>query len=321
MGDESRSTYLGCFTSFSMTFVKRFTQSRQIDGKGEMILVTGAAGKTGQAVIRALHKRQKPIRALVHRSEQSHRIQELGVQEVFVGDMCSPKTMNQALQGVQAVYHICPNVSPEEINIGQIMIKAAQASDVEHIVYHSVLHPQIEAMPHHWQKMRVEELLFESGLAYTILQPAPYMQNILAYWNEIDQRGKFTLPYSENTRLSRVDLEDVAEVAAIVLGESGHEGAIYELCGDETLSPRELAHLLSQYLDHDVVVEKMSIKEWEANAQDIRLGDYQIKTLIKMFGYYEQFGFVGNSRILTCLLGRSPTIYAAFIERTIRDRR
>jgi uncharacterized protein YbjT (DUF2867 family) len=285
-----------------------------------MILVTGAAGKTGQAVIRALHKRKKPIRAWVHKDNQIQLVQVLGVQEVIAGDMCSQKTMNQVLQGVSAVYHICPNVSPEEFNIGQIVIKAAQSAEVDHFVYHSVLHPRIESMPHHWQKMRVEEQLFESGLSCTILQPAPYMQNILAYWNDIMKKNRYVIPYSKNTRLSSVDLEDAAEVAAIVLCESGHKGAIYELCGKEILSQIEITQILSQYMGHRVDVKVIPIEEWEANARNMGLDDYQVRTLIKMFRYYEQFGFVGNSRILECLLNRPPTSYATFIERTIRER-
>ena len=285
-----------------------------------MILVTGAAGKTGQAIIRTLLKRKKTIRALVHKDIQIQLVQGLGVQEVIAGDMCSQKTMNQVLQGVRAVYHICPNVSPEEINIGQTVIKAAQSAEVEHIVYHSVLHPQIESMPHHWQKMRVEEQLFESGLSYTIIQPAPYMQNILAYWNDIIKKTKYPVPYSENTRLSSVDLEDVDEIAAIVRSESGHKGAIYELCGVEILSQIEITQILSQYLGYRVDVKAIPIEEWEVNARDKGLGDYQVKTLIKMFRYYERFGLFGNSRILECLLNRSPTSYASFIERIIRER-
>lgn len=285
-----------------------------------MILVTGAAGKTGQAIIRALLKRKMPVRALVHKDDQIHLVQGPGVQEVIAGDMSSQETMNQALQGARAVYHICPNVSPEEIKIGQIVIKASQSAEVEHIVYHSVLHPQIESMPHHWQKMRVEEQIFESGLSYTILQPAPYMQNILAYWNAIIEKTKYPVPYSENTRLGCVDLEDVAEVAAIVLSETGHKGAIYELCGAEILSQIEITQILSQFLGHRVDVEVIPIEEWEVNARNKGLGDYQIQTLIQMFRYYERYGFFGNPRILECLLDRTPTSYATFIERTIRER-
>jgi len=282
-----------------------------------MILITGAAGKTGQTIIQALLKRKKQIRAFVHKDTQIQLLQDLGAHEVIAGDMSSQQTMNQAMRGVKSVYHICPNVSPDEIKIGEIVIRAAQSTGVEHIVYHSVLHPQIESMPHHWKKMRVEELIFESGLAYTILQPAPYMQNILAYWDDIVNKSKYTVPYAGNTRLNSVDLEDVAEIAAMVLSEPGYEGAIYELCGAENLSQIELTLIISQYLGHRVDVEVIPIEEWEANSRNKGMGDYQVKTLIKMFKYYEQFGLIGNSHILEYLLHRSPTSYVSFIEQTI----
>ena len=80
--------------------------------------------------------------------------------------------------------------------MARVVIGAAREADVEHLVFHSVLHPQIEAMPHHWQKMRVEELLLQSGLHYTILQPTIYMQNILASWDAISQNGVYPVPYA-----------------------------------------------------------------------------------------------------------------------------
>lgn len=284
-----------------------------------MILITGAAGKTGRAIVRALCKRGVQIRAVVHREEQIRQLKQLGVQSVVCGDMRSQPMMNQAATGVRAIYHICPNVSPDELTIGQIMIRAAQFAGVERFVYHSVFHPQIESMPHHWQKMRVEEKLFESGLSCTILQPAPYMQNILPYWEAIVEHGRFRVPYSEHTQLSSVDLEDVAEVAATVLCESGHEGAIYELCGTEPLSPVDIARIISRCLGKQITVQVISHEEWEATAREKGLGEYQIQALLKMFRYYEQFGYCGNSRILECLLKRSPTTYVSFIERTVRE--
>ena len=87
-----------------------------------------------------------------------------------------------AAAGAQAIYHICPNVSRDEVAYARAVAAAARAHGVRRFVYHSVLHPQIEAMPHHWQKMRVEEMLFAAGFDLTVLQPAAYMQNILGVW-------------------------------------------------------------------------------------------------------------------------------------------
>jgi NAD(P)H dehydrogenase (quinone) len=285
-----------------------------------MILVTGAAGKTGRAVIRALRARAQPVRALIHRPEQAQAMASLGAKEVVVGDMRGQPVMGQAVAGVRAIYHICPNMSPDEVAIGRTVLDAARAADVELLVYHSVLHPQTEAMPHHWQKLRVEELLFESGLAYTILQPAAYMQNLLAYWDAIVEEGSYRLPYAVESRLGMVDLEDVAAAAAIVLTEPGHAGATYELAGAEALTQIEVARVLAQQLGRPVRAEAQSLEEWERGARASGLGDYQVGTLVQMFRYYEQHGFWGNPNVLAWLLARPPTTLAAFVERTASAR-
>lgn len=284
-----------------------------------MILITGAAGKTGSAVIRTLAAQERSIRALVRRHEQVQPIRELGAQEVVVGDVRSQATVDQAVRGVRAIYHICPNISPDEVAIGQAVIMAARSSGVEHFVYHSVLHPQTEAMPHHWQKLRVEEQLFEAGLPYTILQPAAYIQNIAAHWDQILGQGRYLVPYSVETRLGMVDLEDVAVAAAVVLTQPGHAGATYELAGAEVLTQTEVAAILSWQLGHPVQAETMSLEEWKRGVRVAGLGDYQIETLIKMFRYYERYGFWGNPHILTWLLGRPPATFADFVKRTAQQ--
>ena len=145
-----------------------------------MILVTGAGGKTGKAVVRALAAARAPVRAFVRRADHEAALLACGAQEVAVGDMRSAADWGRTAEGVRAVYHICPNVHPDEVPIGQAAIAAARAVGVEQFVFHSVLHPQTEAMPHHWNKLRVEEAVLASGLPFTIFQPAPYMQNVLA---------------------------------------------------------------------------------------------------------------------------------------------
>jgi NAD(P)H dehydrogenase (quinone) len=239
----------------------------------------------------------------------------LGAQDVVVGDMCIRAVLEQAVEGVQSVYHICPNMSPYEFALGEMITQVARRAGVTHFVYHSVLHPQTEAMPHHWHKLRVEEHIFETGLPYTILQPAAYMQNVLAGWESIVKQGVYRVPYALETRLGMVDLEDVATVAAKVLTESGHQGAVYELSGAEALTQIEVAAELSRGLGRPVQVELLSLGEWERGARAAGLGDYQVETLIKMFHYYEQYGLWGNPNTLTWLLGCQPTTFSAFVER------
>jgi NAD(P)H dehydrogenase (quinone) len=288
-----------------------------------MILITGAAGKTGKAVLRTLAERGQVVKALVFHSENVREVESLGASDVLVGDMRHADVLEKAMRGVSSVYHICPNVHPDEIIIGQKIIDEALANGITHFVYHSVLHPQTEAMPHHWNKMRVEERLLESGLPYTILQPAPYMQNILASWRNIIETGKYSIPYAVESCISMVDLNDVALAASIVLTEKHpgkdqplHSDATYELVGTQAMSQVEVAEILSAQLGRPVIAEALPVVNWEHLARASGLGNYQVETLVKMFSFYERYGLSGNSQVLSWLLNRPATSLEAFVKRT-----
>lgn len=284
-----------------------------------MILVTGAAGKTGRAVIEALVARHAPVRAMVRRQTQVAALRALGAEQVVVGDLLDEHHRRNACDGAQSIYHICPNVHPEEVAIGEGMIAAARDAGVTHLVYHSVLYPQIEAMPHHWHKLRVEEQLLTSGLGFTILQPAAYMQNLAASWPSMADDGVLRVPYPPRTPMTLVDLRDVAQVAAKVLTEPGHRSAIYPLCGAEEHTHYEIAALVGRQLAKPVVVEPWPLPEWRDRAIRAGLDDWQVETLCAMFRYYEEHGFCGNARTLHTLLGRAPATLATFVARRMRD--
>jgi NAD(P)H dehydrogenase (quinone) len=277
-----------------------------------MILVTGAGGKTGRAVIKALVARGAPVRAFVRSSAYEAAMKAIGVCEVAAGGMDDAAALSQALKETNAIYHICPNVSPHEVAFARVLIAAAKNSRVSRLVYHSVLHPQIEAMPHHWNKLRVEEMLFSSKLAITILQPTAYMQNSLAEWDRVKSHGIYRVPYPIETRLSLVDLDDVAEAAALVLTAGGHSGAIYELVGTPPLSQIEIAETFGRALSKAIRAETETMEDWELRARNAGMDDHARETLTKMFRAYARDGLAGNPNVLRWLLGRPPTSLAAF---------
>ncbi len=280
-----------------------------------MILVTGAAGKTGRAVLKTLVARGTDVRALVRRSEQVEDLKTNGAADALIGDMADVESYQRAMPGVKSIYHICPNMHPSEVEIGRLAISAACEFNIGHFVYHSVLHPQTEKMPHHWQKLRVEEMLFESGLDFTILQPAPYMQNILAGMDSILNHGLYRIPYPLTTRLSLLDLEDLGEIAAAVLTESGHKGAVYEIAGTTGLTQSAVAALIGDALGQSVTAEEIPSGSWRREAQESGMGPYRLETLAKMFEYYAHFGLWGSSNVLHWLLGREPNSLTKFVNR------
>jgi len=206
-------------------------------------------------------------------------------------------------------------MSPDETVIGSLVIGEARRAGVEHFVYHSVLHPQTEKMAHHWAKLRVEEMIFESGLPFTILQPAPYMQNLLAGWKSIVEDGVLRVPCLVHSKFSFIDLENLAEAAKIVLTEPGHLNATYELAGTLPLSHMQVAQIFGRTLQRDVRAEKEEISDWRRRAERSRMGEYAVENLVKMFEYYDKWGLVGNPNVLRWLLQREPTSFELFIKR------
>ena len=280
-----------------------------------MILVTGAGGKTGRVLIKALSDVES-VCAFVHLEKHVSVAKTLGAQKVIVGDMRDQTAIRSGMQGVKAVYHICPNMSPDERIIGKLVIDAAREIGVEHFIYHSVLHPQTEKMNHHWQKLRVEEMIFESGLPFTILQPAPYMQNFLASWKSILEEGVLRVPYSVHSKFSFVDLEDVSEAAKIVLTEPGHESAIYELAGTTPISHLEVAEVFERVLKREIRAVEEELGDWRLRVRE--MSEYAVENLVRMFKYYDQWGLRGNPNALRWILKREPTSLEMFLDRILR---
>ena len=242
----------------------------------------------------------------------------MGAMDVLVGDMRSKGALEKAVDGAESVYHICPNASPDELQIGRSLVDAAVSAKVGRFAFHSVLHPQVESMPHHWMKMRVEEALLGSGLDFSILQPAPYMQNVQGQLSEILEQGTYSVPYSADAPMSLVDLEDVAGAAANVLTSPAHVGATYELVGPEVLTPNRMAEILSRHLNREVHAAHIPLKTWKQRAQKAGMGGYQLETLGKMFAYYDRNGLWGSPLAMTTLLGRKPTSFSEYVKRTIQ---
>lgn len=284
-----------------------------------MILVTGAAGKTGLAIIRALRATGAHMRALIRRPEQEEMVLSAGAQEALIGDMMLESSFDRALTGISTIYHICPNMFAHEVEMGQLALQMAKRHFVEHFVFHSVLHPQVSAMPHHWDKLLVEEMLLEARLPFTILQPGAYMQNILGSWDAIIHEGKYHVPYPIDTRLGMVDLLDVAQAAAVVMTTPGHYGATYELCGNEILTPAQMASIMSEILGHEVAAVEQSVVNWQQNARHEGMDEAVIEKLTAMFQYYANYGFWGNSNALRLLIGRDQAKFEAWVLRTKQE--
>lgn len=265
----------------------------------------GASGKTGRAVTRALAARGFRVRAAVRSERAAESVYAAGAGELAVLDLETGAGLERALEDVWGVYHLAPNVHPDEVGMAQRVTAASAAAGARRLVFHSVLHPDDASMPHHLRKARAEEVVRTGGVPWTVLRPAAYHQNLVP----AALAGEIAVPYSLDSPFTNVDSGDVALVAATVLSEPGHEGQVYDLAGPEALTVREMAARASEVLGRPVGAVETDRGAW-ATGPGAALPDTARQDLLAMFASYDREGLVGGSAWLWALLGHLPTPWA-----------
>ena len=282
-----------------------------------MILVTAANGNQGKLLLPRLLATGNKIRACVRSEESALALRAAGVADVVVGDITDPAVLSRAMCGAEKVYYVGPALHPKEASMGFAAIDAARDVGVKHFVFSSVLHAIITDLIQHEIKRDIEEYLVSSGLEFTILQPANYMLRhrlVPAF-----QRGVFPLSWALDRKQSMVDLGDVAEVAAAVLCHTQeHAGATYELVSIGRYTAHELAGIISGVAGRRVTAEQIDSEVFLKAAlgvTDLEQFPYQSRVLRAISKRYSSHDFIGNPKVLTWLLGRSPTTFEQFVRR------
>lgn len=219
------------------------------------VLVTGATGDIGGSLLTALSDHAFPVRVMCRRPEQVRRFAAGGVDAVL-GDFSDPGSLRRAMDGCEQLFLLSPD-GTEQLTHDRRAIDAAVAAGMRHVVKVSTAdaNPQ-SAIPWARDHARADEYLRRSGLAWTRLQPAAYMKNLLTEAVVI-RRG--WLPQTAgHGATSWVDVADIAAVAAHVLthptaqGARGDDGRSYLLTGTPATSYPQIAEMLTDLLGHRV---------------------------------------------------------------------
>ncbi len=282
-----------------------------------MILVTSANGNQGKRLIPKLLGAGHRVRACVRTEASARALRGQGVQQVLVGDLAEPAFIAEAVRGVASLYHIGPTLHRDERAMGFAMMDAARVAGVEHFVFSSVLHAITTDLIQHEIKRDLEEHLLSSGMAFTILQPANYM--LPHRLSSVFEDGVFRLSWSLDRRQSMVDLDDVTDVAARVLAEpERHAAATYELAAPGHFAGHDIGRVLTEVLGRDIRVERIDaeafVRARMGHADPDALA-YQLRMIRAIEARYSSHDFVGNSNVLTWLLGRTPITFEAFVRR------
>jgi uncharacterized protein YbjT (DUF2867 family) len=274
-----------------------------------VIVVTAGAGRTGVAVSRALAERGRAVRALVASPRPRPELAELGTQ-VCTADLRRADDVQPLLAGAEALYLVWPNFAPGEAAGAAALFAAARRAGVPRVVYHSVLRPQARAMPHHAAKDAAEQALDASGLAWRVLQPCAYADNLDGQLADVAATGRFVSPWGLRRAQSFVDLGDVAEAAAVLLTEDGLDGGTFEAAGPEPLTAPAVAERIGAWLGREVRAEDAPPEGPVPPPER-----YAERCARLMFDHYRAHGFTGSPRVLEALLGRPATTLAEHLAR------
>jgi uncharacterized protein YbjT (DUF2867 family) len=220
-----------------------------------MILVTGATGLTGGALVRRLSAAGVPVRALARSASRAEGLAALPQVEVVEADMARPATLGQALRDVHRAVLIS-SADAAMLEVQSNFIDAAAEAGVEHVVKLSGIIADLDS-PFRYARMHgeIERHLESSGMAFTHLRAGEFMHAYFRQVPAIVATGKLPRPM-EDARIASVDVGDIAEVAATIVTGSGNQGTSYPLTGPEALTMTEVAEKLSaatgktiQYVD------------------------------------------------------------------------
>ncbi|QIG53637.1 NmrA family NAD(P)-binding protein [Altererythrobacter sp. BO-6] len=284
------------------------------------LLLTGANGRTGRAILKSMAAASIPVRVFIRDEAKADALLDLGASEVAVGNLEAPETLRAAVEGAAKVLHIGPPMYAGELEASLALIDASMKAGVAHFIYYSVMHPLSRIIRHHRLKLEVEELLINSGLTHTILQPSRYMQHLEPIWPKVVSEGVHAMPFDVTRKFNVVDLADLADACAVVAGSDRYNFGTYELAGPEALSQEDMAAIISEVIGRPVEARAVPIDEMKARARAAGASDDRVEQMEIMNRHYDAHGFRSNSVVLECLLGRPANTYRSYVERVAAEK-
>jgi uncharacterized protein YbjT (DUF2867 family) len=275
-----------------------------------MILVTGASGTVGKAVLNEVVRSGARHKAMYRSAEEAAKA-PAGTQTV-IADFAKKDTLAAALREIDTVYLVCSPI-PDLVQLESNMIEVCLAAGVKHIVLNSALGAGDYAKSFPSWHRKVEDKLKSTGISFTILRPNSFHQNVVTYFApSIRAQGVF---YSSmgNARTSFLDARDIAAVAAKVLDGGEHHGKTYELNGPEALTYMELAEKIAKHAGRTVQYVDIPAEAQRKAMLDQGMPVWQVQALLDLQEYYTSGNGGAVDSLLPTLLGRPPITMDRFL--------
>lgn len=224
-----------------------------------MILVTGATGNVGGALVSRLSTAGAPVRALVRSRVRGDDLRGYDV-DLAVGTYEDEASLRAALEGVERVFLLTPASEQMAAQETALVRAARDVCPDAHVVKLAAAgvdaagDSPVRFLRSHQEVVRA---LVDSGLRHTVLAPGSFMQNLLAQAASVQADGVLRAGAGDGA-ISHVDVRDVAAVAEHVLTTDGHDGATYTITGPEALTYDQVAETVGRVLGKPVRYEQLT---------------------------------------------------------------
>lgn len=274
-------------------------------------LVTGSTGNIGSFVVENLIKKEHQVKAGVTNIERGKFFFKNEKVEVVNFDFLDKRTFEKALEGVTKVFLMRP---PQLANPKEDMLPfltEAKEKGVNHMVFVSLLGVEKNPIVPH---RKIEDMIQELGINYSFLRPSFFMQNLnTTHLEDVTKRNELFMPVGK-AKTSFIDTRDIGEIAAICLTENGHLNKAYTLTGSEALDYYEVAEIMSQVLERNIIYTNPGILKFRSTI--IKRGTP--KEFANVMTMLYTMTKLGTAKKITNdardILGRKPTSFRKYIE-------
>ncbi|MEW2812188.1 NmrA/HSCARG family protein [Streptomyces massasporeus] len=239
------------------------------------IAVTGATGAQGGATARALLAAGHRVRALTRRpgSPAADTLRGLGA-EVRRADFDDRASLDDALAGADSLFAVTTPFGADtavEARQGKTIVDAAAAARLGHVVLTSAAHADRgTGVPHYESKYLVEQHLRASGLPWTVIAPAAFMDNYASGWTLDGLRdGTFAWPMPTDRPLTLIPADDIGAFAALALQRRDEfTGRRIDIASDDR-TPGQIAKTLAAATGRPVTHQEVPLAYVRTRSADL----------------------------------------------------
>ncbi|MHC0044808.1 SDR family oxidoreductase [Vibrio campbellii] len=281
------------------------------------ILVTGASGKLGSQVVKALLEdlNVKPSELIVT-TRKADKLQALASQGVDVreADFSSPESLEKAFQGADSMLLISIDASGPRTQAHLNAVSAAEKVGVNHIAYTSM--PSAESSPVMFahEHEATENAIKQSGIPNaTITRNNWYFENLVDYFASILQSG-YWLTSAAVGRSAQLSRKDLAFAAASALVKPAQGKVVLPMNGVQSMTHAEMAKVIDKVLGTSITMVDLSDEDYQAKLESFDLPAPIVELCVTMDKHNRGNYSDGTSEAFEKLTGKKPQSFEAWLE-------